>query len=113
MEFGCEIPFKDKWSTFFFLLRRFPIDGVLPVVLSNCRYVTRKTKSHEEFFQFLTYKLDKHYKRKERFFHLRFLRFWNLFLTSSILLMDAQMTYLILEECYLKLKLKSMALSNS
>ena len=75
MEFGCEIPFKDKWSTFFFLLRRFPIDGVLPVVLSNCRYVTRKTKSHEEFFQFLTYKLDKHYKRKERFFHLRFLKF--------------------------------------
>ena len=94
---------------FFFLLRRFPIDGVLPVVLSNCLYVTRKTKSREEFFQFLTYKLDKHYKRKERFFHLRFLRFWNLFLTSSILLMAAQP----LEECYLKLKLKSMAISNS
>lgn len=46
---------------FFFLLRRFPIDGVLPVVLSNCLYVTRKTKSRDEFFQFLTYKLDKHY----------------------------------------------------
>ena len=112
MEFGCEIPFKDKWSTFFFLLRRFPIDGVLPVVLSNCR-CHKKDKKSRGIFQFLTYKLDKHYKRKERFFHLRFLRFWNLFLTSSILLMAAQMTYLILEECYLKLKLKSMAISNS